>query len=271
MSNDDRTDADSGPDSDSGSDAEVGSGSGSGSGEEIPISTGGDDASAADGPGEAMDDGIEIDVETGSPGPDAERRSAGGTETDLGDSGGLFDRLDESVVELLSRALGAETHLRVYVALRRRPWSTPEAVAEATGLYPRTVRDALEALESSGAVERRGPATEPDDAIAGDDGEDARREPEYAAVAPSAVLTDVISGAGDGGLPERLDVDRYLGSETTTRGDEPVRIDIADGDDDEANDADETGGRNDVDTADDADAAGGDGTEDGREGDSDAT
>lgn len=240
--------------SDTDSDPTVGDGSASedGSGTEIPISTGeggndstNDPTDRADDASEdvATDEGIEIEVETGSPGPDVERRSREDTGIGFGDAGGpgtgMFDRLDESIVSLLSRALDTETYLRVYVALRRRPWSTSEEIAEETGLYPRTVRDALGALEARGAAtRRRAPGgTGRTDATAttaaengGDDDRDgdSGHEPEYAAVAPSAVLIDAVDASGRG-LPEGLDLDRHLGSEPTTDASGPVRIDVEDG------------------------------------------
>jgi hypothetical protein len=312
MSDDERSDAGL-TDDDTDSDGETGSKT------DIPISTGGDgdpksgdgdeldgDESSNDGKlsddepddGESTsngeptangndtstDDGIEIDVGTGSPGLDAKRRSNrdGGSDAsedrgfDLGDSeDDLFDRLDESVLVVLSRVLDTETHLRVYVALRERPWSTAAAIADETGLYPRAVEDAMEVLRSYGAVERRGPpgdADEPsnveaadDDRDAGDDHDRGREyEPEYAAVAPSVLLADAISASrgerGATGLPGGLDLDRFLGSgssdssapsdspdcsdpsSTTTSGGNPVRIDV-DGVD-EHDDADERNGAN---------------------------
>jgi len=242
-----------GSDTDTGPTVGDGAASEDESGTEIPISTGEDGNDSTNDPTDRADDasedvttdeGIEIEVETGSPGPDVERRSREDTGIGFGDSGGpgtgMFDRLDESIVSLLSRVLDTETHLRVYVALRGRPWSTSDEIAEETGLYPRTVRDALGALEARGAAtRRRAPGgTGRTDATAatsaagngsGDDRDgDSGHEPEYAAVAPSAVLTDAV-GASGRGLPEGLDLDRYLGSEPTTDASGPVRINVEDG------------------------------------------
>lgn len=255
-------------------------------GTDIPISTGGTDSGRTNDPtdtaGEARaDEGIEIDVETGSPGPDVERRSREETEIEFGSSGGVFDRLDESIVTLLSRVLDTETHLRVYVALRRRPWSTAEEIAEEAGLYPRAVRDALDALEARDAVtRRRGSPGETDTSVVtnaagteGGDGDDSdgsggnwEYDPEYAAVPPSAVLTGAVSGTGRG-LSEGLDLDRYLRSEPMADAGDPIRIDVEDDrQPEEADDLDSS--ESGADDADERDATGGTGTDtaDGHDG-----
>ena len=246
------------------------------SGAEIPISTGGegedegnptkatdgDDGGDGDG-ADSGDDGVEIDVETGSPGPDVERRPDESTEVDRGGSGAesLFERLDRTLVGLLSRGLGTETHVRVYLAVRRRPWSTPEQVAEEAGLYPQAARDALETLEARGAVSRRGPAGDANAGTASETDEDGSAdESEYAAVEPSDVLTDVVGGR-DGGLPDGLDLDRYFGAGSASDDSPPIRIDVeeiegerterdtttdegsAESEASETDDADEDGGR----------------------------
>jgi hypothetical protein len=227
-----RPDAESEPERGS----ETESDEGADAGTEVPISTG-ENGSDEDDVDETPEDGVEIEVETGSPGPDVERRADADNGADPGGSGagGLFNRLDETLVDLLSRGLGTETHVRVYLAVRRRPWSTPEQVAAEAGLYPRAVRDALSTLEASGAVERRGPAGESGSRTAGEghteEGENGpSEESEYAAVGPSAVLTDAIEavgGTGDG-LPDGLDLDRYLGAEPASDDSPPVRIDTGD-------------------------------------------
>ena len=57
---------------------------------------------------------------------------------------------DEGVVDLLSWVLDTETRARIYVTLRQNPESTSDEIADATGLYPSTVREALAALHDEG-------------------------------------------------------------------------------------------------------------------------
>jgi hypothetical protein len=247
-----------------------------GADDEIPISTD-EDAERTDPAEDAPEDGVEIDVEVGSPGPNTGRHSdrdgPGGfgiDDLDFGDGGGLggsglFDRLDSAVVRVLSRALDGESHLRVYVAVRQRPWSTVEEIADIAGLYPDAVREALETLEARGVVERRGPADD-DRTVATEerpDNEDAY-EPQYDALAPSAVLSDALGRAGrpGGGFADGLDVDRYLGSEPTTADSDPVRIEI---DEDEPDDSGESNEEQDPTGEDDADSDTGPSDSDGAE------
>jgi hypothetical protein len=210
MGDDERTESGAEDESDSTSDSEAAEEASV----EIPISTG--EGDRAD---ETAEEDVEIEVETGPPGPDFDSESnvvEGPSPGDAG-SGGLFDRLDRSLLDLLSRGLNGETHVRVYLTVRNRPWSTPEDVAGEAGLYPRAARDALEALEAYGALERRGPA----------DGTDPSREPEYAARDPGAVLADAIGGIeskGSGGF----DLGRYLGTKPATEDSSPIRIDVED-------------------------------------------
>jgi hypothetical protein len=211
MDDDGRTGSGSGSEDESGSTSE--SEADEGASVEIPIANGEGDRD------EGTTDGVEIEVETGPPGLDAESESSarGGIDPDDAGTGGLFDSLDRRLLDLLSRGLETETHLRVYLAVRNRPWSTPEDVAVEAGLYPGAVRDALEALEARGALERRGPA----------EGTDPSREPEYAARDPGAVLTDAIGGSepeGTGGS----NLGRYPGTEPATDDSSPIRIDVED-------------------------------------------
>lgn len=212
MSDDERTETGSESEDESGSTSD--SEANDEAGVDIPISTGEGDRENG-----TTDDGVEIEVETGPPGPDVESESSvnEGVAPDDTGSGGLFDRLDRSLLDLLSRGLDGETHARVYLAVRRRPWSTPEDVAGKAGLYPQAARDALEALEAYGALERREPA----------DGTDPSREPEYAAREPSAVLADAIGGSEPGGT-DGFDLGRYFGVKPTTEDSSPIRIDVED-------------------------------------------
>ena len=80
-----------------------------------------------------------------------------------GDNDGVRDRLeqeaarategfDDGIVDLLSWILDTETRARIYVYLRQNPGSTSEEVAEGTGLYPSTVREALAELNEEARV-----------------------------------------------------------------------------------------------------------------------
>ncbi len=62
---------------------------------------------------------------------------------------------DDGVVDLLSWVFDTETRARIYVYLREHPGSTSEEVAEGTGLYPSTVREALAELNDEKKLERR--------------------------------------------------------------------------------------------------------------------
>jgi len=65
------------------------------------------------------------------------------------------EQFDEGIVDLLAWVLDTETRARIYVHLRQRPHSTSEEIAEGTGLYPSTVREALAELHEEGTVLRQ--------------------------------------------------------------------------------------------------------------------
>lgn len=90
----------------------------------------------------------------------------GGDGSEAGASDSPADRLrdeadraiagfDEGVVDLLAWVLDTETRARIYVHLRQEPWSTSQEVADGTGLYPSTVREALAELHGEERVDRR--------------------------------------------------------------------------------------------------------------------
>ncbi|GAA0299530.1 helix-turn-helix domain-containing protein [Halarchaeum salinum] len=123
---------------------------------------------------------------------------------------------DERVVDILSWMLDTETRARIYVYLRQHPWSTSEEVAEGTGLYPSTVREALAELATEDTVERRKRESE-----------GAGNNPyEYTAIAPSDLVGGVV-----GGVQDELNTIFTLGSEDGADG-QPVRIEV-DEDDEE--------------------------------------
>ncbi|PSQ03017.1 transcriptional regulator [Halobacteriales archaeon QS_5_70_17] len=88
-----------------------------------------------------------------------------GDEPESPDDGSVRDRLeeetdhaveglDESLVELLSWVLDTETRARIYIYLRENPASTSDEIADGTGLYPSTVREALAELNGENKVTR---------------------------------------------------------------------------------------------------------------------
>lgn len=92
------------------------------------------------------------------------------------------DELDNRVIDILSWVLDTETRGRIYVYLRQDPWSTSEEVAEGTGLYPSTVREALAELAEEEIVERRKRESE-----------GAGNNPyEYCSIAPSDLVGSVV-------------------------------------------------------------------------------
>lgn len=141
---------------------------------------------------------------------------------------------DEGIVDLLAWLLDTETRARIYVYLRKHPHSTSDEIAEGTGLYPSTVREALADLNEDGAVER-----------GKRDSDGAGNNPyEYEAIAPSSLVRGVV-GEVQQGLNTVFTLEK---SESTAEADDgPVTITI-DGpdDDDEDNSID-------VDNVDDAD------------------
>ena len=119
------------------------------------------------------------------------------------------EELDEGIVDLLSWALDTDTRARIYIQLRRRPHSSGEEVAEGTGLYPSTVREALSDLREDDVVERH---TRP--------GETDGDQYEYTAIAPSELVGTVVEQVQEE-LNALFDLDRLLGGESDER-DEPA-------------------------------------------------
>jgi len=62
--------------------------------------------------------------------------------------------VDARLVDLLSWVLDTETRARIYLYLRQNAGSTSDEIAEGTGLYPSTVREALAELTEEGTVTR---------------------------------------------------------------------------------------------------------------------
>ncbi|MGQ3327725.1 MULTISPECIES: winged helix-turn-helix domain-containing protein [Halorubrum] len=128
---------------------------------------------------------------------------------------------DDNVVDLLSWLLDTETRARIYVFLRDNPNSTSDEVADGTGLYPSTVREALAELHDEGTVER-------DKREASGAGNNPY---EYEAIAPSELVQGVV-GDVQRELNAVFNLDRRLGGESPDGDAEPVQISV-DGDDGE--------------------------------------
>jgi len=98
-----------------------------------------------------------------------------------------IEQFDDGVVDVLGWLLDTETRARIYVFLRQHPQSTSEEVADGTGLYPSTVREALAELHEEGTVERQ--KRESDGA--------GNNPYEYSAIAPSELVGTVVGDVQD--------------------------------------------------------------------------
>jgi len=133
------------------------------------------------------------------------------------------EQFDEGIVDLLAWVLDTETRARIYVHLRQQPESTSEEIAEGTGLYPSTVREALAALTEEEVVTRQ--KRESDGA--------GNNPYEYSAISPSDLVNTIV-GDIQSELNTVFNLDDHIGGETTLEpDDEPVTISVED-----ANDAD---------------------------------
>lgn len=136
------------------------------------------------------------------------------------------DSFDEGIVDLLSWVLDTETRARIYVYLRQQPESTSEEIAEGTGLYPSTVREALAELTEEGKVTRQ----KRESAGAGNN------PYEYEAIAPSELVSSVV-GDVQQELNTVFNLDRHLGGETVGTDSEPISITVEDAGEDAADDS----------------------------------
>jgi predicted transcriptional regulator len=122
---------------------------------------------------------------------------------------------DENVVDLLAWLLDTETRARIYVYLRQHPGSTSEEVAEGTGLYPSTVREALAELHEETKVTRG----KRESAGAGNN------PYEYDAIAPSDLVNGVVDQV-QRQLNTVFNLDRRLGGASTDGDESPVTITV---------------------------------------------
>ena len=199
-------------------------------------------------------DGIEIDVAGDADGDDVEGSDVGARERLEREADRAVSEFDEGLVDLLAWLLDTETRARIYVYLRQQPGSTSEEVANGTGLYPSTVREALADLHDEETVTRR--KREHDGA--------GNNPYEYTAIAPSELVRNV-AGQVQSELNTVFNLDDRLGGDGSepTDDDSPVSITVdeertaADGpadidgsdDDDDADDPDADADRSDDDTA----------------------
>ncbi len=134
--------------------------------------------------------------------------------------GSAIEDVDQRIVDLLSWILDTETRAKIYVFLLANPGSTSEEVAQGTGLYPSTVREALAELheETHVAREKR-------------ESEGAGNNPyEYTATQPSELVGGVVDQVQNE-LNTIFTLDRILGrgaSEPVDTGGEPVTITVND-------------------------------------------
>jgi len=132
-----------------------------------------------------------------------------------------MEQFDESVVDLLSWVLDTETRARIYVHLRQNPESTSEEVADGTGLYPSTVREALAELDEEGKVTRS----------KRESGGAGNNPYEYSAIAPSDLVGEIVEDVQDQ-LNTVCNLDGYL-DDSAGGDDEPVTITVEDEADEE--------------------------------------
>jgi predicted transcriptional regulator len=131
------------------------------------------------------------------------------------------EQFDDGLVDVLGWLLDTETRARIYVYLRQHPQSTSDEVADGTGLYPSTVREALAELHEEETVERE--KRESDGA--------GNNPYEYSAIAPSDLVGQVV-----GDVQEQLNAvcnldSQFDGEETDTddtSDDGPVTITVED-------------------------------------------
>ncbi|WP_254768061.1 helix-turn-helix domain-containing protein [Salinilacihabitans rarus] len=130
------------------------------------------------------------------------------------------EELDGRIVDLLAWILDTETRAKIYVYLLANPGSTSEEVAQGTGLYPSTVREALAELHDEERVSREKRASE-----------GAGNNPyEYTAIQPSELVGGVVDQV-QRELNTIFTLDRILDREEEgdlDEGVEPVTITVDD-------------------------------------------
>lgn len=134
------------------------------------------------------------------------------------EAGRAAEQFDDSIVELLAWVLDTETRARIYVYLRQNPGSTSEEIADGTGLYPSTVREALAELNEEEKVQRRKRQAS-----------GAGNNPyEYTAMAPSELVGSIVDEVQEE-LNTVFNLDSHLGVDGKELA-EPVNITVNDAD-----------------------------------------
>ncbi len=164
------------------------------------------------------DTGVEIDVGVEN---DGNGSGVGARERLEREADRAVSEFDEGLVDLLAWLLDTETRARIYVYLRQQPHATSEEVADGTGLYPSTVREALADLHDDGTVARR--KREHDGA--------GNNPYEYTAIAPSDLVRSAV-GQVQSELNTVFTLDDRLGGgaedDGANRDDGPVSITVDD-------------------------------------------
>ncbi|WP_380675903.1 winged helix-turn-helix transcriptional regulator [Salinigranum sp. GCM10025319] len=162
---------------------------------------------------EEFDDLTDVDAEEGSP----KAKAKAARERLEAEADRAVEGFDENVVDLLAWLLDTETRARIYVYLRQHPGSTSEEVADGTGLYPSTVREALAELHEEGKVTRGKRKS----AGAGNN------PYEYEAIAPSELVNGVVDQVQKQ-LNTVFNLDRRLGGADESDDESPVTITVED-------------------------------------------
>jgi predicted transcriptional regulator len=156
------------------------------------------------------DNDVPVEVDDSNEGRDARSRIEEGADR-------AVEEFDRGIVDLLAWVLDTETRARIYVYLRQEPGSTSEEIAEGTGLYPSTVREALAELNEEGTVDREKRESE-----------GAGNNPyEYTAIAPSELVSGMLNQVQDE-LNTVFNLDQYLDGEEDAERNEPISITVED-------------------------------------------
>lgn len=143
------------------------------------------------------------------------------------------DQFDEGLIDLLAWMLETETRARIYVQLRKEPDQTSDEIAEGTGLYPSTVREALASLHDDEIVTRQKRQNS-----------GAGNNPfEYSAIPPSELVGEVVEEV-QSHLNKVFNLDAYMdrSESASPEENEPVTITVTDESERRAN---ETGSEDD--------------------------